>query len=334
MRGAPLALVAAAMGLGCAEATPTAPEPIARAAIADDRDLVAFLPARTDAVLAVDMTVLRASRFARPMLGALSDPTEVDGKAPPPRQARGFDEILDVERYLFAQVGTPGGERATLELVRGRFDRARVAQAFRARFAGAAVSDMDRGEGLVSAELAAAFLSPRVLAFGAPWAVRAAVAVREGRQPSVRGAPWLTAADPVWARDDTRDKAPVAVELTVQATSSSRAALAQLLETQLPIEHLAARLEVGDAARALIVATASSPDDAQDLAVRLRDTLLELRARPSITALGLAPVLARADLAARGPRLALVLAITEQERELVATRLAALGALLARKRSE
>ena len=331
-------LSGALLGLAsCAEAPSagrSAPAPPQSAP--DERDLVSLLPAAVDSVLTVDLARLRGSAFARPLLQAAAGD---DGQA---RRARGFDEIADVDAWAFARVGAPGGDRATLELARGRFDRARIFAAFRARWPQAQPTRFGRLEGVTEADVAVAFVSPRALVFGPPWALRVVAGVVEGKTVSARGLPWLAEVGKALARgrapyrdvdgeaDSPGAALAAAAELALLATPSTRAELAAAFGVQMPLDHLGARIDVGKAARGLLIATATSAEAAQTLAEQLRLGLAQLRERPSVRAMGLGRMLARGDVACKDTRVALALTISAAERENVASKLARFAALLAR----
>jgi hypothetical protein len=321
--------LAAAVLCACAE-VPAVPPATPAPVVVDEQDLPSLLPGSVDVVLSIDLVRVRASRFAAPLVETLR--AEAGPLAAGGRNARGFDEVADVDRFVFARFGPPGGERATLELCRGRFDQARVEQAFRTRYPDARPTQFGKAAGITSAGLGLTFLSPRVLAFGPPWALRAATAVLEGRAVSARAAPWLLQAQNAMPAK-LRARGPAAIELVLRATSATRAELEALLETEAPLEHLAARIELGEEARAYLVATGKAPEDAAAMAERLREGLLALRGRPSIESLGLGPVIGRATVASLGPRMLLELGITGRDRALVARKLASLGALLAGRRA-
>jgi hypothetical protein len=339
--GLALALATVLMAAGCAESSPpvsplASGQSVPRAAV-DEHDLVSLLPDSVDSVLTVDLARLRGSVFARPLLTAAS------GEESGARRQRGFDEIADVDAWAFARVGIPGGDRATLELARGRFDRARVTAAFFAHWPQARPTQFGPLPGVTEANVGVAFVSARVLAFGPPWALRVLAAVGEGKTGSARDLPWLAEVGKALARGRARYRdvdgdpdrpgavlAPAA-ELALVATTDTRAELAAAFGVQVPIDHVGARIDVGQAARGLLIATATSPEAAQVLADQLREGLGALRARPSVQAMGLGRMLARGDVAAKGPRVALTLTITAAERENVATKLATFAALLARR---
>jgi hypothetical protein len=340
------AALAMTLALGaCAESTPPRPpQPsVAAPARADERDLVSLLPATVDSVLTVDLVRMRASAFARPLLVAAA---AEDG---PGRRARGFDEITDVDTWAFARVGLPGGERGTLELARGRFDRARVSAAFRAARPNARPTQLGTLEGVTDVDLALAFVSPQVMAWGPPWALRMLSKVIAGQLESARGLSWLNEVSAALARGrapyrdvDADPGAPAAgpagarapaLELALLATASSRAELAAAFGVEMPLHHVGARIDVGQAARATLIATATSPEAAATLADQIREGLLALRERPSLRALGLGRMLASADVATRDARVGLAMTITSTERARVARNLARFAALIAKKGS-
>jgi hypothetical protein len=308
----------------------------------DERDLISLLPESVDSILTVNLARLRASAFARPLLAAAAEDTRA-------RKERGFDELVDVDAWAFARIATPGGNRATLELARGRFERDRVLAAFSARWPNARVTEFGHLPGATEANLAVMFISPRALAMGPSWALRAVVSVIDGRSRSARSLPWLAEVSQALARgrapyrdvdaeagravgpdEDTRAGvlAPAA-ELAVRATRDTRAELTAAFGVDVPIDHVGARIDVGQAARGLLIATATSADAAQSLAEELREGLRTLRTRPSVRAMGLGRMLARGDVAAKDARVAVVLSISAAERETVARKLATFASLLA-----
>ena len=342
-----LALAFSPLG-GCAEA-PT-PSPVVTGLVVRERDPISLLPAAVDSILTVDVARLRASAFARPFLSATEGADEASS-----RRKRGFDEIVDVDLWVFARLGTPGGDRATVEIGRGHFIRPRVAAAFRKSWPGARATQFGKLDGITDPNLAVAFVSDEVLVFGPPWAVREIAAVDEGQKASVRTTEWLVRAGQAAARvaeHAARDRVtssrrgagnqtqnrrallatPPAAELFVRASSSTRKELAEALGVGTPIEQLAARLEVDEAARALFIADAGTPENAEALATQLREALAGLHERPSIEALGLAPILGRAAVELKGTEVGVGLAITARERAEVAAKLAEVGALLAKRR--
>jgi hypothetical protein len=325
------------VSITCASATPPATSVTVLAV--DDRDPVSLLPATVDSILTVDLVALRASAFAGPFLRPAAPTDPESGDEPPEagsRTRRGFDEITDVDTWVFARMGAPGGERATIELARGRFARDRVSAAFRKQFPDAATTSFGTVTGITSPNQAVAFLSEEVLGLGPPWALRAVAAVMDNRQPSSRNEAWLKTATTALAEvgPGVRPGMKTAVVMLLRATPSVQTELAGAVGFAIDAKHLSARIEVGDEARAYFDTSTVSTEVAEELASRLREALVELRERPSVVALGLGPVVRRADVLARGPRVVMGLRITSRERARVAAKLAAFAELLAKRREE
>lgn len=337
--------------MGCA-ATPVptmqAQDVPALKAVVDDRDPVSLLPTSVDSILTVDLVRLRSSSFAGPFLKprghgevaasevAAAEQTAAAEELTASRTRRGFDEVADVDLWVFARTGSTGGERGLLELARGRFDRGRVRSAFLRQWPGAHATQFGNSSGLTTPTVAVVFLSETVIGFGPPWALRAAADVMDARQPSLRGMQWLTVARGALAEvgPGVRPGMKTAIELFLRASTQVRAELSEAVSIDMPIEHLSARIEVGDEARAYFNAAVTSKTEADELAVKLREALAGLRGRPSIEALGLGPVVRRAQIDSRGPRVVMGLAITGRQRAQVAEKLAAFATVLARRREE
>ncbi|HEY0707210.1 MAG TPA: hypothetical protein VGG33_10445 [Polyangia bacterium] len=334
-----LALVAAG-ALGCASGAP-AGTPALVTSVVDDRDPVSLLPAAVDSILTVDLVTLRGSAFAGPFLKAEAprregETEDVEPAARGSRTRRGFDELIDVDAWVFARLGATGGERAMLELARGRFDRERVRAAFRNQFADARTTTFGTSSGMTTPTHAVVFLSEEVLAFGPPWALRAVGAVMDGKQPSARQEPWLKHATTALAEvgPGVRPGMKTAVLMFLRASPAVKTELQEVVGFEMEVDHLGARVEVGDEARAYFDTSTTSKPAADELAGKLREALEGLRGRPSVEALGLGPVVRRADVLARGARVVMGLRITSRERAHVASKLAALGELLAKRRDE
>ncbi len=318
----------------CAEAPVTGtamPAPLP-APVIDERDPVSLLPDTVDSVLTVDVAVLRASAFARPIL------TSVRGEEQALRRRRGFDEVDDVEKLVFARVAASAGERATIELLRGRFDLDKVAAAFSGRAPDASPTHFGKVRGVTLAEVGVALISPQTVIFGPPWALRVMATVRAGRAPSARSLRWLSEVDAELSRQPRPSGRPgeeiirlapsPGLKLALRSSPDTQAELTAWLEGEVPIEQLGARLDVDDGARGHLLLRATSEPAAIDLADRLRDWVASFRERPAVISLGLDRTLAKASVASRGKRVALALEISSRDREIVAARLARLSSLL------
>jgi hypothetical protein len=308
-------------------ARPAMGQSVARAQVARD-DLLTFVPETAQALLSVDVALLRRSAWARPVLTWAAEREQAAGKGGA-RGGRGFDEVEDADRWLFARVGQTVADAGTLELARGRFDPARVVDSF-ARRRPEARATAGGGTGMADGEQAMAVLDGKTIAFGTPVAV-AAAARAAGLQdnPAVRF-PWLV--EVASALDDELGArgAGLAVELLVRLDEGARRELATLLEGDFDLRQLGGRLALGGTARVSLVGLTSSREQARALSAALAGRLQALAQRRSVRALALAPPLRRAVVTARGARVVFEMQMTDAERELVAEKLAALAELLAK----
>jgi hypothetical protein len=284
---------------------------------ADDSDLFAVVPGDAELMLVLDVAALRASPWTRPVIAAGAEGN---------RRPRGYDEIRDVDRAILVRL--PADSAGTsLTIAQGRFDRDRVHAAFTD---GRAVATAGfRGCAIWSAgDEAAAFLTERTLLTGAMGSVRSAIDAAFGRARDIRGQGWLT---------DVRKRfgktaRPAALELAVQMSDPMRQKLRDELPEAGGLVRLGARLELGRRLDLAIVGTTDTLDQANALIAELGATLRDLQSRPSVLALGFAPVLADVQLAVQGPRVAAELRLDEDARDEIARRLSAVARLLARGR--
>jgi hypothetical protein len=311
--------VLAGLTAGCAGAPLPASAPASPAA-RPPTGLRRFVPGPVLSLLSVDLARLRRSAWALPVIDSAAPAGE--------RSSRGFDEIADVDQWLFARVRAPGAGAGTLELGRGRFDHQRVLEAFRDHHPDARPQRFADVGGVADPEGGLAFLDEGVIALGPAWAIESAVRA-SGSAPATE--PWLIEAAEAVERAGGAETG-AAVELWVRADEATRAELAGVLDGADAIDWLAARLQLHDDARAVAVAATRRESDAMGVAAQLRDQLIALLDRRSVRALGLSPVLARARVRTDGPRVLLDLGISGSEREVVAQRLAVLAEILARAR--
>ena len=314
-----------AVAAGCAPLPPPplAPPPAPPTAV-DDADLVALVPVPVEAVLAIDLVCLRGSPWARPVLAAAT-PEERTARA----AQRGFDEIDDVDAWVVAKAPTDGTAAPALEIFRGRFAPSRLRRAFLARHPGATEAAPAGTTVLAGDDEALAFLTERTVAFGAPAAVRGVVEAGWRRGRSAREEPWV--ARVLAALDDEagRRTSSVALEVAFQPSSDVRVEAGLALGAGGDaVERLGGRLFLDDAARAIVVASASDKHAAAMLAQALAGGAQALKARRSVAALGLRPVLDRLRLSARGARVVGELIVSSDDRDLVSQRMAVLAQLL------
>jgi hypothetical protein len=308
-----LVLAGAVVLAACATPDLPAKPPVVGREAPEDGDLLAVVPGEAEVVVVLDVAALRASPWTRPVIAAAAEE---------PGRRRGFDAVTDVDRLILARLPTDV-RGISLSVARGRFDRARVRDSFGQ---GRAVSTNNfRGCTVWSVgDQATAFLTDRTLLSGALPSVRAAIDAAYGRGRDLRGEAWV---DELRARFGNK-LPPPAVELAMRMSDPIR----ELLRDELPeaggLERVGARLELGQGLDLAVVGSTADRHQAAALIASLGVSLRELRARPSLVALGLAPVLAAVQLAVQGPRVAAELRLRERDRDELARRLSAVARLL------
>jgi hypothetical protein len=287
---------------------------------AAERDLLDLVPATAEALLWLDVSRLRASVWSRPVFAwAVERQRTASGR----QGFRGFDEIADVDRWLFARTGAD-----TIELAEGRLDRKLVEGTFRSKRPAATSARRGTLDLLADAQQGLLFVSPRRVVLGPVSAVTAVADVASDRAPAATDDRWLAAARAAM-EDEAGQRGPtVATELALLPTAPIRQEMAALLGREPRLEHVAARLALGAEARLTVVAVARDRQEARLLADRLTEVLRRLAGRRSVRALGLGPAFQRATVSARGARLVLELLVTASERELVSNRLSELADIL------
>jgi hypothetical protein len=312
VRGALALLPILTLALACAQPD-LPPAQIEARQTVDDSDPLALVPGEAELLLSLDLGALRASPWSQPVIAA---------GANAPRRPRGYDEIRDVDRVLL--VGLPADAAGpSLTIAQGRFDRARVRAAFAA---GRKVMTAGfRGCTVWSADAeATTFLTDRTLLTGALGSVRAAIDVAYGKARDVRGQAWLTDVH----RRFGKDPGPAAIELAVLVSDPMRRKLRDELAEAEGLVRLGARATLGRRLDVAVVGTTATPEQASALISEVGVALRDLQTRPSILALGLAPVLADVQLAVQGPRVAAELRLDARDRDEIARRLAAVAQLL------
>lgn len=308
MRGVLLAVTL----LGCA--TPDLPHaPTLGREAPEDGDLLAVVPAEAEVLVSVDVEALRRSPWTRSMIAA----------ARQEKRPRGFDEIADVDRLLLVRLPEDAGG-ISLSIAQGRFDRERVRAAF-AQDRAVAQSDF-RGCAIWTAgNEAAAFLTDRTFLSGALASVRAAIDAAYGRARDMRSQPWLGELRKRFGRD----LPPAAVELAMRVSDPVRARLREELVEAEGLERVGARLELGKGLDLAVVGATATKQQAAALIARLGETLRDLRARPSLVALGFGRMLSEVQLAVQGPRVAAELRLEARDRDEIARRLSSAARMLA-----
>ena len=177
------------------------------------------------------------------------------------RARRGFDEMADVDTWLFARVGSAAAGVGTLELARGRFEGKRVLEAFAARRPESRTTSFAGLPGAADAEQALALLDARTLAFGPPALVRAAAA--RGGAGGAAQHPWLASVRGALDDEAGQGGRLAVVELAFVVQPDARNELAEVLGTpsELHLERVGGRLFLDRQARGVLVGVASQARD-------------------------------------------------------------------------
>jgi len=313
MRGARRAAVLLVL-FGCA--TPDLPQvPTLGREAPEDGDLLAVVPGEAEVLLSVDVEAMRRSPWTRSVIAAGANRD---------KRPRGFDEIVDVDRLVLVRLPADTGG-ISLSIAQGRFDRERVRAAFGE---GRAVTQTDfRGCTVWSSgSEAAAFLTDRTWLSGALPSVRAAIDAAYGRARDMRGQAWLGEL----RRRYGKDLPAAAAELAMRVSDPVRARLREEMVEAEGLERVGARLELGKGLDLAVVGATATKEQASALIARLGSELRDLKARPSLVALGFGRVLSDVQLAVQGPRVAAELRFDERDREEIARGLSTAARLLAR----
>ena len=277
-----------------------------------DDDLVGLLPSGADAVIDVDVAQLSAWPAARRLLG------DGAGGLAAKLGRHGFAPLDDLDALAAALrgAGTDGAE-ATL-LVRGRLDGARIERAL-----GGAAPVQFHGVRLLDGEDASlALLTARAAVFGSPVEVRRAIDVLLGNDEGLR------AGDADRVLREALGRAPAAKQgrpAVRAAWRPSPALLAQLEGTHWPVElvdWVAVAIALGDGIDVGVVAGARDRARADELQRRVELELADLRAQPSLRALGVADALGEVKLGRKPDELHLALRLDQAHFDRLAARLA------------
>jgi hypothetical protein len=299
---------------------------VARTAV-DDDDLWALAPAEAELLVWADMAQLRESAWTKTALYKTA-PEERAVRS----RSRGFDEVDDVDRLLYATVPLLR-EGASILIAQGRMDRERLSEAFRRQHLQVAASDYRGARVLAEGEEAIAFLSKRTVVSGPLVAVRATIDCGLGLARSAASESWLSALQTVLreARGPSRRLPAVAAALRVSPTM--RAQLEAEMGEGGTLEQVGARLDLGRDLDVAMVGLVSTHQQAMDLAARLSAALREQRKRPLVLVLGLQSILDGVRLGAQGNRMEGRLSIPEEQRAEIVDRMALVAEQIARRRA-
>jgi hypothetical protein len=301
--------------------------PAATRTAVDDDDLWALAPAEAELLVWADMAQLRESAWTKAAL-AKTAPEERAARA----ASRGFDEVDDVDRLLYATV-PPLREGASILVAQGRMDRERLSVAFRRQHPQSTASDY-RGVGvLAEGEEALAFLTKRTVVSGPLVAVRATIDCGFGLARSAASESWLLALQTTLRESRGPSRRPPAMAAAVRVNPTMRAQLEAEMGEGGTLEQVGARLDLGRDLDVALLGLVSTHQQALDLAARVSAALREQRNRPLVFILGLQPILDGVRFAARENRVEARLSIPEDQRAEIADRMALVAGELARRRA-
>jgi hypothetical protein len=320
-------LLACLAAVGCAETSwpDAAVTPVGPRTSVDDEDLWALAPGESETLIWADMAQLRASDWTQSTVTK----TATDERAAR-AEARGFDEVADVDRLLYATV-PPLREGASVFLAQGRLDRGRIGKAFRAQHPGASPADYRGVAMLVEGEDAIAFLTPRTATRGPEATVRASIDCGFGLARSVVTEAWASGLRGILAEGKGTQRPP-ALAVAIHMTPSMRAQFEEEMGEGGTLEELGARLDLGTDLELSVVGVVGNHQKALDLAARMSTRLREQRNRPIFFVLGLQPILDRVTFATQENRVEAGLSIPKAQRADIADRMAMVAQHLARRR--
>ena len=311
---------------GCGEPPPppvVAPTPAARTA-PDDSDAWNLVPRTASALADLDMAALRASPWSRALVtgGFVEDREER-------QRVFGYDVFNDADRVVVVGVDAAGASSQVVVVV-GRFDAARVGQAFVAATPGASATrwrDCPIWEG--GGRAVVVMPSGRTLVQGTPELARAAIDAAWGIVPDARGG-----ALGALARDMGVTAHPPAVTLALLVTDEMRARAAGIADVPPDLRRVAGRLDLGADLELAAVAVFDDGASAASAAGRWGDALRELARNRMLRFMGLSPLVDGASVQAAGARVRGRLRIPEDKRESLGERVLLLLQAVARQRGQ
>lgn len=316
---------ALALLAGCATEDFTAPAPATAATAAaarsapDDNELAGIVPDGAESVIELDLAQLRTSPWSQQLVGGS------DAERAAKTETQGFDEIVDVDRALFA-VTDAAGKTTTLTIARGRFDEARLTRAL-----GSWTPGVWRGSRLWQhGDEAVALLTARTLIRGEPAAVRTAIDCAWGLAPDVRRSGVGELRRELLSDGDH----PPAVVAATLVTEAMRKRVASEVELPVGLQRAGARLDLGGPLQLELFGLLATPGESAAMAHNLDVTVRDLRARRALAVFGLSAFLRDVTVVPQGRSLRARLTLPEDQREDLATKLAfVLEAIRARPQS-
>ena len=312
-------------------AAPVSPGPAAVAeatrTAADDDDLWALVPAEAELLVWADMTQLRESAWTKSALYKTA-PEERAARA----RSRGFDEVDDVDRLLYATVPLLR-EGASILIAQGRMDGGRLSEAFRRQHSQTTTSDYRGARVLAEGEEAIAFLTKRTVVSGPLVVVRATIDCGLGLARSAASESWLSTLQAVLREGRGPSRRLPALAAAVRLSPTMRAQLEAEMGEGGTLEQVGARLDLGRDLDVAIAGLVSTHQQAMDLVARLSTVLREQRNRPLILILGLQSIVDGVRLGARENRVEGRLSIPEDQRAEIVDRMALVAEQIARRRA-
>jgi hypothetical protein len=273
----------------------------------DDSDLFGVVPAGPETLIDLDMAQLRASPWSR----ALVDSVPAEERAAK-AAARGFDDVDDVDRAVFAVSEGEAGP-TTLMVARGRFDAARIDRAT----GGAWTARSWRGSRLwEQGGSAVALLTERTYLSGSAEAVREAIDCAWGLTPDVRRAELM---DLEAALDIPHGHPALTALVTISQTMQRR--IGGEIELPPGLQRVGVRLDLERALDLGLVASLATEREAQAAEHSLNATLADLRSRKALNVFGLAAIFRSAAVRAEGARVRGRLHLPEDQREDLAAKI-------------
>lgn len=281
----------------------------------DDSNPGALVPAGVQTVIDLDMAQIRGSTWVAPALDARDQRVRA-AKA----ETLGYDDVTDVDRLIYA-VTAAGADAPTLMIAQGRFDSARVQDAFRTRWPGAAVDGWRKIPLLATGENAIALLTARTFVSGTPAMVRAVIDRAFGVGADISADPALgptrRALSPQGRPPNPAILAAVAIDDTIRARVGDAAPMPRELR------EVGIRLDLGQDVEAQALGFLDDPESARSLARRLNAMLRNPMTQLTVRAMGLGMLLNQTRISADGARVLVRLSIAAEHRAQLAAMLKA-----------
>jgi hypothetical protein len=317
-------------------ATPAAPRPGAGTpgprSEPDDQDLWGLVPADARTLVWADMAQLRESPWTRKALTKAAPEERASLRA-----TRGFDEVADVDRLVFASLSHMGAGGSLL-VAQGRFDRDALAEAFHRQGPHESsnyrsIGTLGRPGAAPDAGEALGFLTRRTVLSGARVAVRAAIDCGFDVAVCLDASDWLTAIHVALAATRGPSRQGPALLGAFRLDQTAREQLQSELGEGGALEQVGVRADLGNDLDITAVGFVSTHQRARDMAARLAGLVREQRNRPIVLLLGLREVVSGIRVAARGNKVEASLHVPEAQRDMIAERMTTLAEMLARARA-